>query len=137
MLKITDACKTFAKGTSNEHTALRNFSLNLEKGDFVTILGSNGAGKSTLFNAICGNFILDSGNIMLDGKDITFISEHKRAREIGRLFQDPMKGTAPNLTIEENLALSYSRGHHKYFGPAVGKKEKNLFKEKLAEAGTG
>ena len=132
MLKITDACKTFAKGTSNEHTALRNLSLNLEKGDFVTILGSNGAGKSTLFNAICGNFILDSGNIMLDGKDITFISEHKRAREIGRLFQDPMKGTAPNLTIEENLALSYSRGHHKYFGPAVGKKEKNLFKEKLA-----
>lgn len=98
----------------------------------MTILGSNGAGKSTLFNAICGNFILDSGNIMLDGKDITFISEHKRAREIGRLFQDPMKGTAPNLTIEENLALSYSRGHHKYFGPAVGKKEKNLFKEKLA-----
>ena len=132
MLKITDACKIFAKGTSNEHTALRNLSLNLEKGDFVTILGSNGAGKSTLFNAICGNFILDSGNIMLDGKDITFISEHKRAREIGRLFQDPMKGTAPNLTIEENLALSYSRGHHKYFGPAVGKKEKNLFKEKLA-----
>lgn len=132
MLKITDACKTFAKGTSNEHTTLRNLSLNLEKGDFVTILGSNGAGKSTLFNAICGNFILDSGNIMLDGKDITFISEHKRAREIGRLFQDPMKGTAPNLTIEENLALSYSRGHHKYFGPAVGKKEKNLFKEKLA-----
>lgn len=132
MLKITDASKTFAKGTSNEHTALRNLSLNLEKGDFVTILGSNGAGKSTLFNAICGNFILDSGNIMLDGKDITFISEHKRAREIGRLFQDPMKGTAPNLTIEENLALSYSRGHHKYFGPAVGKKEKNLFKEKLA-----
>ena len=132
MLKITDACKTFAKGTSNEHTALRNLSLNLEKGDFVTILGSNGAGKSTLFNAICGNFILDSGNIMLDGKDITFISEHKRAREIGRLFQDPMKGTAPNLTIEENLALSYSRGHHKYFWPAVGKKEKNLFKEKLA-----
>ena len=132
MLKITEACKTFAKGTSNEHTALRNLSLNLEKGDFVTILGSNGAGKSTLFNAICGNFILDSGNIMLDGKDITFISEHKRAREIGRLFQDPMKGTAPNLTIEENLALSYSRGHHKYFGPAVGKKEKNLFKEKLA-----
>lgn len=132
MLKITDACKTFAKGTSNEHTALRNLSLNLEKGDFVTILGSNGAGKSTLFNAICGNFILDSGNIMLDGKDITFISEHKRAREIGRLFQDPMKGTAPNLTIEENLALSYSRGHHKYLGPAVGKKEKNLFKEKLA-----
>ena len=132
MLKITEACKTFAKGTSNEHTALRNLSLNLEKGDFVTILGSNGAGKSTLFNAICGNFILDSGNIMLDGKDITFISEHKRAREIGRLFQDPMKGTSPNLTIEENLALSYSRGHHKYFGPAVGKKEKNLFKEKLA-----
>lgn len=132
MLEIKGATKTFAKGTSNAHTALNNLNLSLKKGDFVTILGSNGAGKSTLFNAICGNFILDEGSIVLDGKDITFKSEHKRAREIGRLFQDPMKGTAPNLTIEENLALSYSRGHHKYFGPAIGKKERKMFQERLA-----
>lgn len=132
MLKIEGASKTFAKGTSNEHKALNKLSLSLAKGDFVTILGSNGAGKSTLFNAICGNFILDEGRIVLDSEDITFMSEHKRARKIGRLFQDPMKGTAPNLTIEENLALAYSRGKHKYFGSAVGTKERKLFKERLA-----
>lgn len=132
MLKIEGATKTFAKGTSNEHTALNKLSLSLASGDFVTILGSNGAGKSTLFNAICGNFILDEGSITLDGEDITFMSEHKRARKIGRLFQDPMKGTAPNLTIEENLALAYSRGKHKYFGSAVGSKERKLFRERLA-----
>ena len=137
MLKIEGASKTFAKGTTNAHTALKNLSLHLKEGDYVTVLGSNGAGKSTLFNAVCGNFILDEGSITLDGKDITFVSEHKRARKIGRLFQDPMKGTAPNLTIEENLALSYSRGHHKYFGAAVGKKERQLFREKLASFNMG
>lgn len=137
MLKIENASKVFAKGTPNAHTALNKINLTLAKGDFVTILGSNGAGKSTLFNAVCGNFILDEGRIILDGRDMTFMSEHRRARSIGRLFQDPMKGTAPNLTIEENLALSYSRGHHKYFGPAVGKKERQLFRERLASFDMG
>lgn len=137
MLEIQGASKTFGKGTSNEHTALNKLSLSLKKGDFVTILGSNGAGKSTLFNAVCGNFILDEGSIILDGEDITFMSEHKRARKIGRLFQDPMKGTAPNLTIEENLALAYSRGKHKYFGPAVGARERKEFRERLARFGMG
>lgn len=132
MLEIVNACKTFEPGTTNAHVALDHLNLSLKQGDFVTILGSNGAGKSTLFNAICGNFILDEGKVILDGRDITFLSEHKRAREIGRLFQDPMKGTAPNLTIEENLALAYSRGRHKYFGPAVGRRERDMFRERLA-----
>ena len=107
MLKIEHISKTFNPGTVNEKQAIRDLSLNLEKGDFATIIGSNGAGKSTLFNAICGNYWLDQGQIFLDGQDITFLSEHRRARQIGRVFQDPMKGTAPHLTIEENLALAY------------------------------
>lgn len=137
MLEVKNACKTFAKGTPNEKVALRGLNLSLQEGDFVTVLGSNGAGKSTLFNAICGNFILDDGYITLDGKDITFLSEHKRARQIGRLFQDPMKGTAPNLTIEENLALSYTRNSKGMFSKAVGKKQRELFREKLREFDMG
>ena len=101
MLEIINAQKTFLKGTPNEHQALKDLSLTLEDGDFTTIVGSNGAGKSTLFGAVCGNFMLDGGGVILDGKDITFMPEHKRARMIGRVFQDPMKGTAPNMTIEE------------------------------------
>ena len=95
MLKINSAVKVFAKGTPNEHVALDSLNLTLNKGDFVTIVGSNGAGKSTLFNAICGTFLLDSGSIILDGDDITYMKEHKRSHVIGRVFQDPMKGTAP------------------------------------------
>lgn len=131
MLEVNHASKIFAKGTPNQKIALRNLNLSLKEGEFVTVLGSNGAGKSTLFNAICGSFILDEGSIRLDGRDITFLSEHKRARQIGRLFQDPMRGTAPNLTIEENLALSYSRNSKGLFSKAVGKKERELFREKL------
>lgn len=137
MLEVLHASKTFAKGTPNEKIALHDLSLSLEAGDFVTVLGSNGAGKSTLFNAICGNFILDEGFIKLDGRDITFLSEHKRARQIGRLFQDPMKGTAPNLTIEENLALSYARNSKGIFSRAVSKKERELFREKLRDFDMG
>lgn len=104
MLEIRHADKTFGKGTMNAHVALNDLSIRLNAGDFVTVLGSNGAGKSTLFNAICGTFYLDRGKIYLGGKDITYEKPHRRAMNIGRLFQDPMKGTAPNLTIEENLA---------------------------------
>ena len=104
MLEVKNAVKVFAAGTPNEFKALNGLNLKLEDGEFVTIIGSNGAGKSTLFNAICGNFWLDKGHIILDGEDISYKSEHKRARRIGRIFQDPMKGTAPHLTIEENLA---------------------------------
>lgn len=133
MLEIKNISKTFAKGTVNEHRALNNVNLHLNKGEFVTVVGSNGAGKSTLFNAICGTFITDTGNIILDGKDITFMSEHQRARVIGRVFQDPMKGTAPNMTIEENLALAYTRSNKTKspFSSAISKKKVEFFRENL------
>ena len=137
MLEIHNAYKVFSKGSLNEHVALNNLNLHLESGEYVTIVGSNGAGKSTLFNAISGSFLLDSGRIILDGKDITFLKEYKRAQMIGRLFQDPMKGTAPNLTIEENLALAYSKSTKSPFAFAINKKEINLFKEKLSAFGMG
>lgn len=129
MLKINNISKTFNPGTVNEKTALHGLSLHLEKGDFVTIIGSNGAGKSTLFNAVAGSFFTDSGSIILDGKDITFDPEHKRAKMIGRLFQDPLRGSAPNMTIEENLYLASRRGG--MFGH-IGKAERELFHERLA-----
>lgn len=132
MLEITNISKTFAKGTVNEHTALENINLSLNNGDFVTVVGSNGAGKSTLFNLICGTYLQDCGKITLDSRDISFMPEHKRAKLIGRVFQDPMKGTAPNMTIEENLALTYSRAGSGFFSQAVGKKKRELFREKVA-----
>lgn len=135
MLEIYNAYKVFSKGTPNEHIALNNMNLTLKKGEYVTIVGSNGAGKSTLFNAISGSFLMDAGRIILDGEDITFLKEYKRAKVIGRLFQDPMKSTSPNLTIEENLALAYSRSKKKTLSFAIRKKDKEFFKEKLNEFG--
>lgn len=135
MLEIRSACKCFGKGTVNEHTALNNLNLTLEPGEFVTVLGSNGSGKSTLFNAISGTFLLDSGRILLDGEDITFLPEHKRARNIGRLFQDPMKGTAPSLTIEENLALACSKKKKSSFSQALGRKDQEYFRQELERFG--
>ena len=137
MLDITDAVKVFEKGLPIEHTALSHLKLHVDSGEFVTIIGSNGAGKSTLFNAICGSFLLDSGRIVLDGKDITFLPEHKRALHIGRVFQDPMKGTAPHMTIEENLSLAHSRttAHPLSFAPS--RKETSLFRDRLSEFGMG
>ncbi len=108
MLELKSISKTFNPGTVNEKCALHDLSLSVPDGDFITIIGANGAGKSTLFGAIGGNFLTDSGEILLDGQNVTFWPEHRRSKVIGRLFQDPMKGTAPNLTIEENLALAYS-----------------------------
>ena len=137
MLKIEGISKTFARGTVNEHKALDKLSITLEKGDFVTVIGSNGAGKSTLFNAICGSFLTDEGKIYLDGKNITYLREHKRAKAIGRVFQDPMKGTAPNMTIEENLALAYTRAHSGPLAPALTRKKHDLFREKLASYNMG
>ena len=110
MLKISHISKTFNPGTVNEKKALEDFSLELKKGDFATIIGSNGAGKSTFFNAVCGDFLTDSGSVILDGEDITFTPQHIRAKSIGRLYQDPMRGTAPGMTIEENLALAAGKG---------------------------
>ena len=132
MLEIRNAVKVFAPGTSNAYRALDGLNLHLGRGEFVTVIGSNGAGKSTLFNAICGNFWLDQGHIMLNGEDISYRSVHQRARIIGRIFQDPMKGTAPSLTIEENLALAYSRNKRGSLGVAVTKGERGMFREALA-----
>ncbi len=134
MLKISHISKTFNPGTVNEKKALADLSLHLAPGDFVTIIGANGAGKSTLFNAIAGSFFTDSGSITLDGDDITFLPEYKRARRIGRLFQDPMSGSAPGMTIEENLALA--AGHGGWFAH-VGSADRELFREKLSQLGMG
>ena len=137
MLEIKNAVKVFSKSTPNEHIALNNLSLTLKDGDYVTIVGSNGAGKSTLFNAICGSFWLDKGSVVLDGRDISFLPEYKRASIIGRVFQDPMKGTAPNLTIEENIALAYARARKGRLAFAVTKKDRSMFRDALAEFGMG
>ena len=129
MLKITNISKTFNPGTVNEKKALTHLSLHMKPGDFATIIGSNGAGKSTLFNAICGSFYTDCGSIELDGKDITFQPEYQRAKIIGRLFQDPMRGSAPGMTIEENLALAVGSGG--WFSH-VTRAEKKKFRDRLA-----
>ena len=138
MLKVNNIAKTFNPGTVNEKQALSGLSLHLEKGDFVTILGSNGAGKSTLFNAIAGSFVVDSGSITLDGGDITNLPDYKRSKFIGRMFQDPLKGTAPNMTIEENLALAYMRAssHTSPFS-MISKKDRAEFRERLAQLNLG
>jgi len=135
MLDIQNAVKVFEKGTPIEHTALNHVSLHLDAGEFVTVIGSNGAGKSTLFNAVCGSFLLSEGRIFLDGQDITYLKEHRRAQSIGRVFQDPMKGTAPHMTIEENLSLAYSRATSKPLSFAPSRKQAALFREKISEFG--
>lgn len=139
MLKLENIKKTFNTGTINEKTALDGINLHLPEGDFATIVGSNGAGKSTMFHAIAGLFYADHGSIILDNKNISFEPEYKRSRVIGRLFQDPMKGTAPHMTIEENLALSYLRNsrHKNAFFGRVTKAERDEFREKLSELGMG
>lgn len=134
MLKIEKISKTFNPGTINEKAALQGLSLHLLPGDFVTIIGSNGAGKSTLFNAICGSFFTDSGSIYLNGRNITFLPEYQRSRQIGRLFQDPMRGSAPHMTIEENLSLAAASGG---WLSHVTRAEKAAFREKLAQLDMG
>ncbi len=136
MLHIEHLKKAFHAGTVNEKRALDGITLHVKKGDFITIIGSNGAGKSTLFNAICGTFYPDSGTITLDGRDITRLPDYKRALDIGRLFQDPIRGTAPNMTIEENMALAYCRKASKSFF-AVNKKNTAYFRELLSQLGLG
>ena len=138
MLKLENIYLTFNPGTVNEKKALEGLNLELEKGDFVTILGSNGAGKSTLFNTIAGTYRPDQGRVYLDGKDITNLPDFKRSKNIGRLFQDPLKGTAPNMTIEENLALAYLRANHaKSPFSMISKRDREGFREKLSMLGLG
>ena len=138
MLTLQNITKTFAKGTVNEKTALAGIDLHLHKGDFVTILGSNGAGKSTLFGAIAGTFLPDTGKVILDGQDITALPDFKRSKFIGRMFQDPLKGTAPNMTIEENLALAYMRAssHTSPFS-MISKADRAEFRERLSQLELG
>ena len=137
-LKLTNLKKTFYPGTPNEKVALAGLSLKLTEGDFVTVIGSNGAGKSTLFNMIAGTILPDSGQVKLGGVDLTYLPEHKRSRHIGRLFQDPLKGTAPGMTIEENLALAYLRSAR---GGGIfsrlSSKEHAYFRARLAQLGLG
>ena len=138
MLKISNISKTFNPGTINEKKALSDLSLHLAKGDFVTILGSNGAGKSALFNAIAGTFPVDRGTITLDGKNITSLPDYKRSKFIGRMFQDPLKGTAPTMTIEENLALAYMRassGTNPF--SVISKADRAEFRQRLSQLGLG
>ena len=138
MLDIQHISKTFNAGTVNEKRAVTDLSLHLDKGDFVTVIGSNGAGKSTLFNAIAGSFYVDEGRILLNGKDITFTREHDRSRVIGRLFQDPLRGTAPHMTIEENLAVAYLRAPEKHKQlRRVSRKDREFFRDALAQLDMG
>lgn len=129
MLQISHISKTFNPGTVNARVALDDLSLTVKDGDFISIIGANGAGKSTLFNAIAGSFFTDSGSIVLDDADITLMPEHDRARFIGRLFQDPMRGSAPGMTIEENLALA--AGHGGWLS-RISREDKKIFREKLS-----
>ena len=138
MLKLTNITKTFAPGTVNQKTALCGIDLHLAPGDFVTVLGSNGAGKSTLFSVIAGSIRPDTGSVILDGQDVTTLPDYKRSKYIGRLFQDPLKGTAPNMTIAENLALAYLRssGRHSPFS-MVSAAERREFRDRLSQLGLG
>ncbi|NLZ93095.1 MAG: ABC transporter ATP-binding protein [Firmicutes bacterium] len=137
MLSVSRVYKTFNIGTVNEKTALKNICLHLTKGDFVTLIGGNGSGKSTLLNCIAGVHDVDDGSITIDGVDVTKIPEHKRAGILGRVFQDPMVGTAANMGIEENLALAYRRGKKRTFKWGISSKERELYKEMLSQLDLG
>lgn len=137
MLEIKNLHKTFNKGTINEKVALNGVNLQLNPGDFVTIIGGNGAGKSTTLNAIAGVWPVDQGNIIVDGVDITDLPEHKRATYLGRVFQDPMTGTAATMSIEENMAIAARRGKKRGLGWGITKKERETFREQLKELDLG
>ena len=131
MLELINVCKTFNPGTVNAKTALNDLNLTLNDGDFVTVIGGNGAGKSTMLNAIAGSFQIDSGKIVIDGTDVTGLPEHKRAAFLGRVFQDPMMGTAPTMQIEENLALAARRGQHRGLRWGITKAERAEYQKRL------
>ena len=137
MLEIKNVHKTFNKGTINEKKALNGVDLKLAPGDFVTIIGGNGAGKSTMLNTIAGVYPIDQGTILLDGKDISDLPEYKRAYMLGRVFQDPMMGTAAGMEIQENMAMANRRGKRRGLNWGISKKEKKMFKEKLATLDLG
>ena len=137
MLQIKDIFKTFNAGTINEKVALKGVNLHLAPGDFVTVIGGNGAGKSTLLNSVAGVFSVDEGQILIDGVDVTHLPEYKRAKFIGRVFQDPMMGTAATMQIEENLALAARRGKFRGLRTGITKAEREQYKEELKILGLG
>ena len=137
MLELKNIYKTFNPGTINEKVALNGLNLTLNEGDFVTVIGGNGAGKSTMLNAVAGTWMVDEGHIIIDGVDVTKLSEHKRAAYLGRVFQDPMTGTAATMGIEENLALAKRRGKLRLLKPGITKAERAEYKELLKILGLG
>ncbi len=137
MLRVENVWKTFNAGTVNEKTALSCLNLHLNEGDFVTVIGGNGAGKSTMLNAVAGVWPVDEGKIFIDSVDVTKLPEHKRAAYLGRVFQDPMTGTAAGMQIEENLALAARRGAKRFLKPGITQKEREYYKERLASLGLG
>ena len=137
MLDLINVRKTFNKGTINQRVALDGINLHLDDGDFVTVIGGNGAGKSTMLNAVAGVWPVDDGRIILDGEDITALPDYKRAKYIGRVFQDPMMGTAPNMQLEENLALAMRRGQRRGLGWGVTRAEREEYRERLKTLGLG
>ncbi len=137
MLEIRNIHKTFHAGTPNEVRALQGVDLQIDDGSFVIVIGTNGSGKSTLLNAVAGSFIVDSGSIHLQGRNITRWPEHRRAKLIGRVFQNPFSGTAPSMTIAENLALASKRGRWRGLGPALSRRKKDSFRERVRQMGLG
>lgn len=137
MLEIKNVYKTFNAGTVNEKVALQDLNLTLEDGDFVTVIGGNGAGKSTMLNAVAGVWPIDMGKILIDGQDVTRLSEHQRAKYIGRVFQDPMMGTAATMGIEENLALANRRGQRRGLRAGINNREREQYRAQLATLGLG
>lgn len=137
MLELKNIHKTFNPGTVNEKHALKGLNLTLNDGDFVTVIGGNGAGKSTMLNAIAGTWFVDEGQIIIDGSDVTKLPEHKRAAFLGRVFQDPMNGTAATMEIQENLALALRRGKKRTLRPGIRQEEKQQYREHLSILGLG
>src|SRR5215475_1632669 len=137
MLEIEGLYKTFHPGTPNEVQALQGIDLTIQKGSFVVVIGTNGSGKSTLLNAVAGAFVADAGRLRLSGRDITRWPEHRRAKFIGRVFQDPFRGTAPGMTIAENLALAARRGRMRGLGRALSGSVKREFRDRVGRMGLG
>jgi putative ABC transport system ATP-binding protein len=137
MLKVKAVTKIFSKGSANERLALDNVSVSLNEGEFVTVIGGNGAGKTTLLNCISGTYPIEKGRIILGTQDISYFPEYKRSRYIGRVFQDPLKGTAYNMSIEENLAIAYAKGGRRGFGAGLRKCDISIFRERLSYLGLG
>ncbi len=137
MLEVKNISKTFNPGTVNEKMALNGLSLTLEDGEFVTVIGGNGAGKSSLLNAISGVWMIDEGSIVLNGVDLTKMPDFKRSKYIGRVFQDPLAGTAPDMWIEENLALAYRRGQKRGLRRGIFSEEKEIYRDKLKDINLG